>query len=65
MWMGKHEKVMGLSEMAQKVLFGKLDEIELSGIGYHKWLMEHIEKQGKETYASYYDQTYPLDTDMA
>ena len=43
-------------------MFGKLDEIESSGLGCHKWLIAHIETQGKEEYASYYDGTYPMET---
>ena len=48
----KNEEVEGdlehRAESAQNIFVRKLDEIEYSGLGYHKWLMEHIEKQGKE-----------------
>ena len=47
----KNEEVEGdpenRAELAQNIFLRKLDELECSGIGYHKWLMEHIEKQGK------------------
>ena len=39
-------------------MIAKFNEIT-EGKGCTQWLMDHIEKQGKAEYLSYYDATYP------